>query len=252
MRKISTCKRLRVRIIHVSQEFASGLTSLLLEKKILLAKVCKCTKKLTSSPGHGVKENCVGRHCERDLKQRERWRRTRKKWQPEVYISSLSVLWLDKFVQRELKQRHPDSLCETESFHQTRHLTSRCYSWHPGRHHCAGCDKVLRVGVEPATLVKSATPPRYQLYGLIRDMFCICRACGQVFCRDCTKQKIPLPQFGYMNPERVCENCYQRNTIRQADEEVGLCLCFSVRPGTVLFNFWSSVSFHCVFALPSS
>lgn len=46
-----------------------------------------------------------------------------------------------------------------------------------------------------------------------------CRACGQVFCRDCTKQKIPLPQFGYMNPERVCENCYQRNTIRQADEE---------------------------------
>ena len=144
--------------------------------------------------------------------------------------------WIDKFVRRELKQRHPDSLCETESFHHTRHLTSRCYSWHPGRQHCAGRYKVLRVGVEPATLVNSATPPRYQLYGLIRDTFCICRACGQVFCRDCTKQKIPLPQFGYMNPERVCENCYQRNTVRQADEEVGFCL--SVRPGTDLFNFW--------------
>ena len=162
------------------------------------------------------------------------------------------MLWLDKFEQRELKQRHPDSLCQTESFHHTRHLTSRCYSWHPGRQHCAGQYKVLRVRVDPATLVNSATPPRYQLYELIRDMFYIRRACGQVFCRDCTKQKIPLPQFGYMNPERVCENCYQRNTIRQADEEVGLCLCFSVRPGTVLFNFWSSVSFHCVFALPSS
>lgn len=153
------------------------------------------------------------------------------------------MLWLDKFEQRELKQRHPDSLCETESFHHTRHLTSHCYSWHAGRQHCAGQYKVLRVGVDPATLVNSATPPRYQLYGLIRDMFYIRRACGQVFCRDCTKQKIPLPQFGYMNPERVCENCYQRNTIRQADEEVGLCLCFSVRPGTVLFNFWSLFHF---------
>lgn len=46
-----------------------------------------------------------------------------------------------------------------------------------------------------------------------------CRACGQVFCSDCTKQKIRLPQFGYMNPERVCENCYHHNKIRQVDEE---------------------------------
>ena len=54
VRKISTYKRLRVRVIHVSQqfkkgkEFASGLTSLL-EEKMSLAKLCKCTKKLTSS-----------------------------------------------------------------------------------------------------------------------------------------------------------------------------------------------------------
>ncbi|XP_020624382.1 uncharacterized protein LOC110061862 [Orbicella faveolata] len=46
-----------------------------------------------------------------------------------------------------------------------------------------------------------------------------CRACGQVFCSECSKQRIPLPQFGYMNPERVCENCFQHNSIRQVDEE---------------------------------
>ena len=54
VRKISTTQRLQVRIIHAClpnkrKEFASGLTSLLV-KKILLAKLCKCTKKLTSSP----------------------------------------------------------------------------------------------------------------------------------------------------------------------------------------------------------
>lgn len=46
-----------------------------------------------------------------------------------------------------------------------------------------------------------------------------CRACGQVFCSECTKQRIRLPQFGYMNPERVCENCFHQNNIRQVDEE---------------------------------
>lgn len=54
MTKISTYKHLRVRVIHVSQqfkkgkEFATGLTSLL-EEKMFLAKLCKCSKKLTSS-----------------------------------------------------------------------------------------------------------------------------------------------------------------------------------------------------------
>lgn len=46
-----------------------------------------------------------------------------------------------------------------------------------------------------------------------------CRACGQVFCSDCTKQRIRLPQFGYTNPERVCENCFQQNKMRQVEEE---------------------------------
>ena len=55
LRKISTSKRLRVRINHVSQtfgnEFAGGLTNLLVEK-ILLAKLCQWSRseQLTSNP----------------------------------------------------------------------------------------------------------------------------------------------------------------------------------------------------------
>ena len=64
----------------------------------------------------------------KDRKQWQRWRPGRQKWQPEVDIFPLSVLWLGTFVQREFKQRHSDSLCETEAFHQARH----CYSWRPG------------------------------------------------------------------------------------------------------------------------
>ena len=48
---MSTSKHSRVGIIHVSRwkEFATGLTNLLVEK-ILLAKLCKWTEKLTSNP----------------------------------------------------------------------------------------------------------------------------------------------------------------------------------------------------------
>ena len=53
VRKISTSKRLRVRIIHVSQTKGNNLlvvSPVCQRKKILLAKLCKCTKKITSSP----------------------------------------------------------------------------------------------------------------------------------------------------------------------------------------------------------
>ena len=33
-----------------------------------------------------------------------------------------------QIIQRELKQRHSDSLCETEAFQQASHRTSGCYS----------------------------------------------------------------------------------------------------------------------------
>ena len=58
------------------------------------------------------------------------------KRQPKVAIFSLSVLWLDKFIQQELKQKHSDSLCETKVF-QVRHQTSSCHSWSLGlQTHC--------------------------------------------------------------------------------------------------------------------
>ena len=53
VRKISTSKRLRVRIIHVSQTKGNNLlvvSPVCQRRKILLAKLCKCTKKITSSP----------------------------------------------------------------------------------------------------------------------------------------------------------------------------------------------------------
>ena len=32
----------------------------------------------------------------------------------------------------------------------------------------------------------------------------ICRACGHIFCDDCSKNKIALGHLGYSRPERVC------------------------------------------------
>lgn len=34
-----------------------------------------------------------------------------------------------------------------------------------------------------------------------------CRQCGHVFCNKCCKERIPLPQLGIDDPERVCESC---------------------------------------------
>jgi len=35
-----------------------------------------------------------------------------------------------------------------------------------------------------------------------------CRNCGQLFCSDCTKHRIPLPHFSIYTPERVCNDCF--------------------------------------------
>uniref|UniRef100_K1QIW8 Lateral signaling target protein 2-like protein n=1 Tax=Magallana gigas TaxID=29159 RepID=K1QIW8_MAGGI len=34
-----------------------------------------------------------------------------------------------------------------------------------------------------------------------------CRQCGNVFCSKCCNEKMPLPQLGLEDPERVCEYC---------------------------------------------
>ncbi|XP_028414380.1 uncharacterized protein LOC114537531 [Dendronephthya gigantea] len=35
-----------------------------------------------------------------------------------------------------------------------------------------------------------------------------CRACGQIFCNDCSLHRITLSRLGYKNQERVCDRCY--------------------------------------------
>jgi len=35
-----------------------------------------------------------------------------------------------------------------------------------------------------------------------------CRNCGHVFCHDCSSHHIPIPNFGYKYPVRVCTACY--------------------------------------------
>ena len=48
-------------------------------------------------------------------------------------FSSTALIWISKFVQWELKQRHSYSLSETEAFYQARYQTSSCFSWRPRR-----------------------------------------------------------------------------------------------------------------------
>lgn len=34
-----------------------------------------------------------------------------------------------------------------------------------------------------------------------------CRQCGRILCNKCCKEKVPLPQLGVEEPEKVCESC---------------------------------------------
>lgn len=37
-----------------------------------------------------------------------------------------------------------------------------------------------------------------------------CRACGHVFCNDCSQARLALPTYGYATEERVCDACFQK------------------------------------------
>lgn len=37
-----------------------------------------------------------------------------------------------------------------------------------------------------------------------------CRACGQVFCSQCSNKSCTLPKFGFEKEVRVCEACYEQ------------------------------------------
>ena len=82
VRKIATSKRLRVRIIHVYQTFGKNLlviSPVCQQEKILLAKLCKWTKKLTSSlvmsclPGGGGGGGGVGHSLIWAIRGRAAW-----------------------------------------------------------------------------------------------------------------------------------------------------------------------------------
>ena len=34
-----------------------------------------------------------------------------------------------------------------------------------------------------------------------------CRLCGDIFCNSCTRNRVPVPRWGYMTPVRVCDQC---------------------------------------------
>ena len=34
------------------------------------------------------------------------------------------------------------------------------------------------------------------------------RACGQIFCNECSSHRIHLMKLGYNKPERVCDRCF--------------------------------------------
>jgi hypothetical protein len=36
-----------------------------------------------------------------------------------------------------------------------------------------------------------------------------CRYCGEIFCNQCTSQRLPLPQLGIKRAVRLCEECYK-------------------------------------------
>ena len=39
-----------------------------------------------------------------------------------------------------------------------------------------------------------------------------CRACGNVFCDECTADRVTMPSLGYTTPQRVCHECASGNT----------------------------------------
>jgi len=43
-----------------------------------------------------------------------------------------------------------------------------------------------------------------------------CRSCGKIYCADCTSNMISLPQYGYIKPVRVCNECVGKLTGHQS------------------------------------
>ena len=47
----------------------------------------------------------------------------------------------------------------------------------------------------------------------------VCRSCGKLFCRECCKQKVALPDIGLQKEVLVCESCYRTARLPSALDE---------------------------------
>ena len=55
----------------------------------------------------------------------------------------------------------------------------------------------------------------------------ISRACGHIFCDDCSKNKIALGHLGYSRPERVCVECYSKLNAAQKTSDTDVRSMYS-------------------------
>jgi len=48
-----------------------------------------------------------------------------------------------------------------------------------------------------------------------------CRNCGKTYCNECSSKSLPIPQFGFVEPVRVCEICYELITSQVSPKAKG-------------------------------
>jgi len=51
-----------------------------------------------------------------------------------------------------------------------------------------------------------------------------CRNCGKTFCGECSNKNVPIPAYGFVEPARVCNICYESITAQVST---------TMKPGTV-------------------
>ena len=64
-----------------------------------------------------------------------------------------------------------------------------------------------------------------------------CRACGRIFCNDCTKRRMALTHLGYYQPVRVCDECYSKLHGAQNTKETDVCVDYGCYGSECNFHF---------------
>lgn len=65
-----------------------------------------------------------------------------------------------------------------------------------------------------------------------------CRACGQVFCSQCSSKVSTLPKFGIEKEVRVCEACYEK--VNKYVLNLFLCYTFIILSIFLIHSFIST------------